>query len=157
MNLLAHIAKAACKHQFHLRVYILHTFFDDESALHTLVVDVLKFGEKLSQFVFLHQSDRLQHSDVSHRAKHIILGEVDVKFAVASHSETLYLFVDREVFFPKFACHNYKVRMRVCQKYENVLDTPSYLLVILNHLQNIGNLLDAFLQWFLHHLLDEDI
>ena len=31
------------------------------------------------------------------------------------------------------------------------------LLVILNHLKHVGNLLDAFLQGLLHHLLDEHI
>ena len=31
------------------------------------------------------------------------------------------------------------------------------LLVILNHLKHVGNLLDAFLQGLLHHLLDEHV
>ena len=33
----------------------------------------------------------------------------------------------------------------------------AYILVILNHLKHVGNLLDAFLQGLLHHLLDEHI
>ena len=33
----------------------------------------------------------------------------------------------------------------------------AYILVILNHLKHVGNLLDAFLQRFLHHLLDEHV
>ena len=30
MDLLAHIAQTACKHEFHLRVHILDAFLDDE-------------------------------------------------------------------------------------------------------------------------------
>ena len=99
---------------------------------------------------------------MSHRAKHVILGEVDIEFTVASNGKTFYFFVDRKVFFPKFACHNYYKGFK--RKASHPVPSPhggvgceAFTLVILNHLQYIGNLLDTFLQWFLHHLLDEDV
>ena len=106
MDLLAQVAELACEHQLHLGVHILHAVLDDKLALLARAVDVFQFSEQFCQLVFFQQTDALKHSDMCHRAEHVVLGEVHIHLAVASHGEPLYFFVDFKSFLPQFIGHN---------------------------------------------------
>ena len=93
MNLLTHIAKSTSEHQLHLRVNILYVVLYHELALLAQVVYLAQLLQEQRQFVVAYQSYTVQHRDVSHRAHHVILSQIEVHLAVLTHSETLYLFV----------------------------------------------------------------
>jgi len=106
MYLFTHVAQLAGEHEFHLRVYVLHTLFDNKFATFSNGVDILQFGQQHLQFVGGQQADALQHGDVSHGAQHVVLGQIEVHFAVASDGEPFNLFVYLYVLFPEFLSHN---------------------------------------------------
>ena len=93
MYLLAHIAQPAREHQFHLRVYVFHSLLDDELSALGLSVDALQLVEQEVEFVAGEQADGFEHGDVSHGAEHIVLGEVEVHFAVATYGKAFNIFV----------------------------------------------------------------
>lgn len=66
VNLLAHVAKLARKHELHLRMNILYTVLNDKLAALAHGIDVLQFGQKCLKLVAAKQSDRLEHGDVCH-------------------------------------------------------------------------------------------
>ena len=102
MYLLAHVAKAARKHQLHLRVDVLYAILNDELAGLAQGVDALQLGKKLHELGLFQQSDRLEHGDVSHASEHVILSQIHVHLAVAAHGKAFNLLVYGEVFFPEF-------------------------------------------------------
>ena len=104
--LLTHVAEALRKHQLHLRVNVFHTLFYDEIAVLCHAIDAAQLAEQLVQLVALEQTDGLEHGDVCHGAKHIVLGKIEVELAVTTHGEALYLFVHFKILFPEFLCHN---------------------------------------------------
>ena len=104
VNLLSHITEFAGEHQFNLRVNILDIVLDNEVATLAHGIDVTQFGKKSGKLLFSQQVYRLQHSDMSHTAQHIVLGKIEVHIAVASHGEPLYFLVYLKVLFPEFHC-----------------------------------------------------
>ena len=102
MDLLAHIAQFTGEQHLNLRVDVLDIILDDEFATLCQLVDVLQLRQQLHQFVFLQQSDTLQHGDMCHRAQHVVLGQIKVHLTVTTDGETLYLLIDLKVLFPKF-------------------------------------------------------
>ena len=93
MNLLAHIAKRACEHQLHLRVYVLYVVLYYELALLADVIYLTQFLEQLRQLVIGYQSDAVEHGDVGHGAHYVILSQIEVHLAVSAYGEPLYLLV----------------------------------------------------------------
>ena len=107
MNLLAHVAQFLGEHQFYLGMNVFHAVFYYEFALVGDGVDVFQFGKELGEFIFLQESDAFEHGDVRHTAQHVVLGEIEVEFAVSSYGESFNFLVYFEVLFPKFMCHNF--------------------------------------------------
>ena len=104
MDFLAYVAQLARQHQFHLRMYVLYALLNHKLAFLNLSVNVPEFSQKLSQLIGLQQPDAFQHGDVSHRAQHISLCQVEVHLAVTPDSKPLYLILNLKSFIPKL-CH----------------------------------------------------
>ena len=102
VDFLAHIAKAAREHQFHLRVHILNAVFNHEFASLNLGVNLAQGSGEQGKFVGGEQIDGLQHSDVGDRAKHVVASQIEVHFTVAPHGVGFHIVVNLYVFFPKF-------------------------------------------------------
>ena len=102
MNLLAHVAQAACEHQLYLRVYILYSLLDEKVPLEDFLADGTKFGQQCSKLAGSEQSDALQHGDMCHAAQHIALGQVEVHLTVSAHGEAFYLLGCAEALVPQF-------------------------------------------------------
>ena len=83
-------------------MYILYAFLDDEFPAQHHGVYVAQFSQQGFQFVGGEQSYALQHGDVGHGAQYVMLRQVEVEFAVASHGETLYLGIYLKILFPEF-------------------------------------------------------
>lgn len=93
MYLLAYVTQLAGEHELYLRMDVLDAILNDELTPLGQGINLLQLGQKLLQFVFLKQSDTLEHGDVSHGAQHVVLGQVKVHFAVAPHGEALDILV----------------------------------------------------------------
>ena len=105
MDLFAHIAQLAGKHQFHLRVDILYSLLDDELAFLGDRVDRTQFFQEELQFLFCQQANAFQHGDMSHRAQYVVRSQVKVHLTVLADSKQVDLMVDLYIFFPKFLSH----------------------------------------------------
>ena len=105
MYFLAHVAQLAGEHQFHLRVHVLYSLLNAEESLLAYSIDVLQLGQQRFEFILFHQPDTFEHGDVGHASHHVVLGQIEVHFAVAPHSEAFYLAVHLKVFLPQFVCH----------------------------------------------------
>lgn len=93
MYLLAYVTQLAGEHELYLRMDVLDAILNDELAPLGQSINLLQLGQKLLQFVFLKQSDTLEHGDVGHGAQHVVLSQVEVHFAVAPHGEALDILV----------------------------------------------------------------
>ena len=91
--LLAHVAQLAGEHELYLRMDVLDAVFDDELAPFGQGVDLLQLGQELLQLGGGEQADALEHGDVGHGAQYVVLGQVEVHFAVAPHGEALDILV----------------------------------------------------------------
>src|SRR5574344_853912 len=58
MDLFTYITKFACKHKFHLRMYIFDTILDNEITILCSLVDVFQLCKKNLQFACLKQTNR---------------------------------------------------------------------------------------------------
>ena len=105
MDLLAHVAQLTGEQHLHLRVYIFDIVFDHEFATLCQVVDVLQLCQQLCEFVFLEQSDTLEHGDMGHRAQYIVFRQIEIHLAVTPHRKPLNLLIDLKVLLPKLHIH----------------------------------------------------
>ena len=106
MYLLADIAQAACKHQFHLRMNVFHALFDHELTAVGHGIDVFQLRQQNRQFFFCEQPDAFQHRYMSHRAKNVVFSQVKVHLAVLTYGKCFDFLVYLYIFFPKFLSHN---------------------------------------------------
>ena len=85
-------------------MHVLYAVLYLEVALKRLAVDLFQFGKECRQFILFQQADALQHGDVRHGAKHVVLSQIQVQFAVAAYGILFYLGIYLKAFVPEF-CH----------------------------------------------------
>ena len=105
MYLFPCVTQAACQHQFHLRVDVFHALFNYKPATVGNGIDIFQFGKQDRQFLFGKQPDAFQHGDVSHRAEHVVLGEIEIHLTVFAYRKGIHFLVYLNILFPKFLSH----------------------------------------------------
>ena len=83
-------------------MYVFDSFFDCEISSEGLAVYVFQLCEEVGKFVFADESDAFEHGDVSDGAQNVVLGYVEVEFAVAAYGVALDFGVYLKSFVPKF-------------------------------------------------------
>ena len=106
MDLLAHIAQLTRQHQLHLRMDVLYPILYHELSAFANLIDILQFSQQQRQFVLANEADTFQHGDMSHRAQHVVLGQIKVHLAVSANGEAFNLGIHLKVLLPKFVCHS---------------------------------------------------
>ena len=122
-------------------MHILNALFNYERATLGYLVDLSQGGQEGLQLFCGQQANTLQHSDVCHRAQHIIFGKVEIHFPVFADRETIHFLIYLHIFLPKFLCHS------------NLINTD----LIGQNRQNLSYFVNSLLQRFGHHLFDEGI
>ena len=102
MDLLADVAQAARKDEFHLAMDVLDAFLDDETAFEGIAIDQLHLTKQDVKFIAGEQADTFEHGDMRHGAKHVVGGEIEVHLAVATDGIAFDILIDLDGFFPKF-------------------------------------------------------
>ena len=102
MYFLPHVAQFAGEHEFHLRMHVFDTILNDKIARLCHLIDGTQFAKKNGQFLVGNQADAVQHRDVCHRAKHVILRQIKIEFAVMADREAVNLFRHMNRLLPKF-------------------------------------------------------
>ena len=85
-------------------MHVFNAVLDGEFAAFGLDIDVFQCSQKHAEFVGRQQANAFKHRDVGHRTHDVILGQIEVQFAVTPDRKTLYLFVYLKIFLPEF--HN---------------------------------------------------
>ena len=105
MYLLTYITQFTRQHQFHLRVYIFHSFFYHKLPFLGSRIDIFQFFKQKSQLFLRQQTNTFEHGDVSHRTYHIMFSQIKVHLAITSHREAFYILIYLNGFLPKFLSH----------------------------------------------------
>ena len=66
VDFLADVAKAACEHQFHLRVDIFHSILNHKPPSNCVGIDVAQCRKQRVEFILGKKPYRLEHRDVCH-------------------------------------------------------------------------------------------
>ena len=108
MYLLSYVTQTPGQHQFHLWMYVFHSFFYHKFTFFGRSIYIPQLCQQLHEFLLCQQTDTFEHCDMSHRTDHIMFSQIKVHFAVTPYSETFDIFIHLYGFLPKFLCHKNK-------------------------------------------------
>ena len=112
MYFLSDITQTTGQHQFYLRMYIFHPVFYHKFTFFGRGINTLQFHQQLVQFFFCQQPNAFKHRNMSHRTKHIMLGQIKIHLTITTYRETFDILIYLYGLLPKFLCHKKKFNIQ---------------------------------------------